>query len=166
MNLYILRHALAADKADWKGSDSDRPLTKDGIRKMKKVGKGMRRLDMTVDGILTSPHRRAYDTAVIAAKALKLKNRLKTSRMLAPDGDMKALIRHLALNFRSWESVLLVGHEPYLGSLMGILVAGNATAGTLLDKAGLAKLSADSFTNGQCAQLEWLLSPNILKKLA
>src|SRR5207302_3690642 len=166
MNLYILRHALAADKADWKGSDSDRPLTKDGIRKMKKVGKGMRRLDMTVDWILTSPHRRAYDTAVIAAKALKLKNRLKTSRMLAPDGDMKALIRHLALNFRSWESVLLVGHEPYLGSLMGILVAGNATAGTLLDKAGLAKLSADSFTNGQCAQLEWLLSPNILKKLA
>jgi phosphohistidine phosphatase len=166
MNLYILRHAIAADKAEWRGSDSDRPLTKDGIRKMKKVAKGMRRLDMTVDWILTSPYRRAYETAVIAAKGLKLKKRLKTSRMLIPNGNMKALIRHLGLNFRSWESVMLVGHEPYLGSLVGMLATGNQTAGTLLDKAGLAKLSADSLTYGQCAQLEWLLSPKILKKLS
>jgi phosphohistidine phosphatase len=166
MILYILRHAIAADKAEWKGADSDRPLTKDGIRKMKKVAKGMRRLDIKVEWILTSPYRRAYETAVIAARELKLKKRLKTSRMLTPDGDIKALIKHLGLNFRTWESVMLVGHEPYLGSLIGLLAAGNASAGTLLDKAGLAKLSTDSLTYGQCARLEWLLSPRILKKLS
>ena len=162
MNLYILRHALAADKADWKGSDSDRPLTKDGIRKMKKVGKGMRRLDMTVDWILTSPHRRAYDTAVIAAKALKLKNRLKTSRMLAPDGDMKALIRHLALNFRSWESVLLVGHEPSLSQWIALLTTGRSDNFLEMKKAGLAKLAISQPVFGRCASLEFLLPPKLL----
>src|SRR5438876_1221851 len=99
MNLYFLRHAIAADKASWKGSDADRPLTKEGMRKMKKGAKGIRRLDLPIDWILTSPYRRAYDTAAIVAKELKLKKSLKVSRMLTPDGDPKALARHLALNF-------------------------------------------------------------------
>ena len=36
MNLYVMRHAIAANKVEWKGPDSDRPLTEEGIRKMKK----------------------------------------------------------------------------------------------------------------------------------
>ncbi len=68
MNLYFLRHGIAADKPQWKGSDSDRPLIKEGIQKLKKSAKGMRRLKLHFDWILTSPYRRAYDTAQIVAK--------------------------------------------------------------------------------------------------
>ncbi len=97
MNLYFLRHAIAADKTEWKGADSDRPLTKDGIRKMKKAAKGIKRLGIPVDWILTSPYRRAYDTAKIVAKELKLKKQLRLSKSLTPSGDPKPLVRHLAL---------------------------------------------------------------------
>ena len=174
MNLYILRHAIAADKAEWKGSDSDRPLTKVGIKKMRKAAKGMRRLGLKIDWILTSPYRRAYDTAMIAAKELKLKDKLKISKSLAVDGDPKTLVRRLALGFLSRESVLLVGHEPYLSQLIGVLIwglsprpqdTGGSHSSIELDKGGLAKLSADSLTYDKCATLEWLLTSKILKKL-
>jgi len=166
MNLYFLRHAIAADKPSWKGPDSDRPLTKEGIRKMKKAARGMRRLDLKIDWILSSPHRRAHDTAIIVAKELKLKKKLRAWKSLAPDGDPKILTRHLALDFRTWESVMLVGHEPYLTQLIGVLAAGSKEIALELDKGGLAKLSADSLAYDRCATLQWLLTPKILKNIA
>jgi phosphohistidine phosphatase len=165
MNLYMLRHGIAVDKPKWKGSDSDRPLTKEGIRKMKKGAKGIRRLGVHFDWILTSPFRRAYDTAKIVAKELKLKKRLKITQMLATDGDPKALVRHLGRHFRSWESVLIVGHEPYLGRLAGVLVTGREGSGLEHDKGGISKLTTDSLAYDQSAHLEWFLSAKILKKL-
>lgn len=166
MNLYFLRHAVAADKTEWKGSDSDRPLTREGMRKMRKGAKGLSRLDLEIDWILTSPYRRAYDTAMIAAKELRLKKKLRVWKSLAPDGDPKILTRHLALDFRTWESVLVVGHEPYLGQLMGVLAFGSSQAAVSLDKGGLAKLSANSLAYDKCVILEWLLTPKILKSIA
>jgi phosphohistidine phosphatase len=165
MNLYFLRHGIAMEKPEWKGSDPDRPLTREGIHKMKKAAKGIRRLDLEIDWILTSPFRRAYETAVIAAKELKLKKKLKVTKMLACDGDPKALIRHLALNFRTWESVMVVGHEPYLSGLISVLVGGREKIGLALEKGGLARLTTDSLAYDQSARLEWLLTPKILKNL-
>lgn len=165
MNLYLLRHAIAAEKEEWKGSDAERPLTKDGIHKMKDIAKAMKSMDLEITSILTSPYRRAYDTAMIAAKALKLEKSLRISKTLATDGDPKQLIKKLALDYRSWESVLLVGHEPYLSGLIGVLISGQANAGILFKKAGLAKLTSHSLTYDRCATLEWLLTPKLLKHL-
>jgi len=164
MNLYILRHGIAAEKDAWKGPDSDRPLTKEGVHKMKKAAKGMRRLKLNFDRILTSPYRRAYDTAHIVAKEFKSKAKLKVTPTLAVEGDQKALLRHLGRDYRTWESVLLVGHEPYLSGLIATL-SGGPDASIAMDKGGIAKLTSNSLTYGSCATLEWLLTAKILKKL-
>ena len=163
MEIYLLRHGIAMDKGEWKGPDSDRPLTKEGLRKTKKASKGMHHLNLKIDLILTSPFRRAYDTAVIVAKELKLKKKLRIIKSLAVDGDPKALIRYLSQNVHNWESLLLVGHEPYLSSLISVLIAGQGRTGLVLDKGGLAKLTTDSITYDKSAHLEWLLTPKILK---
>jgi len=172
MNIYFLRHAIAVDHADWKGADADRPLTKDGIKKMKDIARVMRAMDLGITSILTSPYRRAYDTAMIAAKTLKLEKHLKVTKTLATDADPKLLMKKLALDYRSWESVLVVGHEPNLSRLISVLIGGlsPAASGTVsslltLKKAGLAKLSADSLTYGPCATLEWLLTPKLLRSI-
>lgn len=164
MTLYFLRHGIAADPSEWGGPDSDRPLTKEGIQKMKKAAKGMRRLKMTFDWILTSPYRRAYETAEIVAEEFEAKEKLKISKTLAVGGDPEALVRHLARDYRTWESVMVVGHEPYLSHLIAKL-CGSPAASIVMDKGSLAKLAADSLTYGTCATLEWLLTPKILKKL-
>ncbi len=153
------------DMTEWRKADSDRPLTSEGVRKMKKEARGLKHLDLKVDWILTSPYRRAYDTAMIVAKELKLKKNLKATRLLASDGDPKGLVRHLGLHFRSWESVMLVGHEPYLSRLISVLVTGTPHAAIELDKGGLVKLSTDSLSYDRSATLQWLLTSKILKNL-
>jgi phosphohistidine phosphatase len=165
MNIYLLRHGIAMDKGEWKGPDSDRPLTKEGSRKMKKAAKGLRHLNLKLDWILTSPYRRAFDTATITAKELKLKKKVRIIKSLAADGDPKALVRYLSQSMHNWESVLLVGHEPYLSDLISVWIAGQGRTGLLLDKGGLAKLVADSVTYDKSAHLEWLLTPKILKNI-
>jgi phosphohistidine phosphatase len=166
MILYFLRHAIALDRDLWKKADAERPLTDDGIDKMKSVARGMKAAGVEFDHLLTSPFRRAHHTAEIVTKVYKNPKVLKVSRSLATDGDPKGLVRHLALDYRSWESILLVGHEPYLSSLISMLVTGSPEADMELKKGGLCRLSADSLTYGKCATLEWWLTPKLLRKLA
>lgn len=166
MILYVLRHAIAVDRTEWRGSESDRPLTKEGRKKMEKAAEGMREFGIDFDWILTSPFRRAYDTAAIVADVYKAKKKIRLSKSLAPDGDPKTLVRHLALDFRSWESLLLVGHEPYLSKLISTLVAGHPEAQLDFRKGGLCRLNAPSLAYDRCATLEWWLPPKVLRKLS
>ena len=166
MNLYFLRHGLAGNREDWKGADRERPLTEEGVKKMKKAAKGLRELDAHFDWILTSPYRRAYDTARLVAQASGGLKNLRISNSLAPDGDATALLRHLARDFRAWESILLVGPEPALSRFIGVLLGIQHTAALDFKKGSLCKLTAPSLTYGPCATLEWLLPSKILRALA
>lgn len=165
MNLYLLRHGLAFEPVEWKGSDRDRPLTDEGSKKMKKAARGMRALGLGFDAILTSPYRRAFETAQIIADEFKLTPKLRVTKSLALESDTKALLRHLALDFRSWESVLLVGHEPTMGQLVSLLTA-DGNLGIEFKKGSLCKLTVDSFTQGRCARLEWLMTSKALREMA
>src|SRR5262249_16080962 len=153
-------------RAEWKGVDSDRPLTKEGIKKMKKVAQGMRHAKLSFDWILTSPYRRAYDTAEIVVKEFKAKNTLRVVRTLRSEGDPKSLIRYIAATYHSWNTLLLVGHEPHLSQLIGTLIGAQEGIALDLKKGGLAKLNVRSLRYGKCASLEALLPPKFLKKLA
>ena len=64
------------------------------------------------------------------------------------------------------ESVLLVGHEPYLSGLISLLVSGKETFTVTMKKGGLCKLSTDSLHHGRCAALDWLLTPRQMALMA
>jgi phosphohistidine phosphatase len=166
MTLYFLRHAIARDRSDWRKKDSDRPLTSDGFRKMRKVAKGMKRLKLNVDWILTSPYRRAYDTAAVVAQALKAKKKLKIANELISEGEPGRLVRHLALAYGPKNSLLLVGHEPYLTRLISVLIGSPSPLALDFKKGGLCKLSVNSLRYGRCATLDWWLPPKFLRRLA
>lgn len=165
MILYILRHAIAKDRARWTKADADRPLTAEGIRKFKKCTRGLKELGITFDVILSSPYRRAYDTATLVAKAYKCAEP-RILKSLASDGDPQALIRYLTQNHRSWERLLIVGHEPYLSRLIGTLIAGDARAGIELKKGGLCSLESDALSYGKSATCRFLLTPRQLRSLS
>src|ERR1044072_7970379 len=125
MDLYLLRHAIALDRSKWKKKDSDRPLTQEGIKKMRKAARGLKHLKVQFDWILTSPYRRAYDTAELVAEALKSRKKLKVLDALAWDGSREKWMRQLAADYVKNDSVLLVGHEPYLTRLVSTLIGAN-----------------------------------------
>ena len=160
MNLYILRHGIAVEPGTpGYEKDADRPLTPEGERKLLHIAEAMEALDLTFDLILSSPYLRARQTAEIIAEALKAPKKLELSDSLVPGGSTKKLVELLTHLQPAPESVLLVGHEPYLSGLISLLASGETTLAVVMKKGGLCKLSTESLTHGRCAALEWLLTP-------
>ena len=157
MNLFILRHGLAAEASG--GRDADRPLTEQGKSKMREIAKTMRELELSLDLILSSPYKRAWQTAELVAETLGLTNKLEPCNALAPMGDAGKLLAEINHRRPSPEAVLLVGHEPFLSELISLLVAGERGSQIIMKKGSLAKLQTAHPRPGRCAALKWLLTP-------
>jgi phosphohistidine phosphatase len=161
MNLYLLRHAIAVARGTADFEEKDRPLTKEGKRKMKAIAEGMRSLELQFGRILSSPYRRAMETAQIVAAAFRME--IEICKALTPGGNQRELITRLAKIPE--EDLLLVGHEPDLSQLISLLISGNSEARIELKKAGLCKLVSDHLTFGRSATLEWILPPAQLRHI-
>ncbi len=166
MDLYFLRHAKAVQRRVRATTpDRTRPLTPGGEKKMRAVARGIRRLSLSFDLVLSSPYVRARRTAEILTEVLKAPRKLKFSPALEPDGDPKGLVRELNRYRRQMDRIVLVGHEPYFSELISTLIAGSKDARLDFKKAGLCKLTAAALRYGQSATLEWLLTPRQLALL-
>lgn len=166
MNLYLLRHGLATEPGEGGITrDSDRPLTVKGERRTGRAGEAMRAMDLSFDLILTSPYKRARQTAEIIADALDAKERLHVAETLAPGGNSRRLIESINRREPRPGEVLLVGHEPGLSELISVLVFGDATGGIVMKKGGLCKLEISSLSHSRCARLQWLLTAQQLCSL-
>ena len=95
MQIWILRHADAEESSE-SGKDEDRALTREGARRAAAVGRGLAALDPGIEAIVTSPYRRARETARCAAQALGLA-KIIDSRSLEPGRDPAAVARELEL---------------------------------------------------------------------
>ena len=167
MNLYILRHAIAIERGTpGYENDAERPLTPKGERKLGRIARAMRRLDLELDLVLTSPYVRARQTAERVVEVLKLEKRMEFTDTLIPGGDSTALVNLISSHPQAPENVLLVGHEPYLSGLVSLLVAGAEGFVVELKKGGLCKLTVDQLKHGRCAELSWLLTPKQMELMA
>jgi phosphohistidine phosphatase len=166
MDLYVLRHAIAVERGTpgFK-DDSQRPLTDKGEKKMKQIAEGMLTLELSFEVILSSPFIRAKQTAKIVADVFSGKKKLEFTPHLEVGGDPKKLIDHINEKHGSDSSILLVGHEPYLGSFISMLIAGTYNLSMTMKKGGLCKLRVATLCYGRCAMLEWLLTPRQLTRI-
>jgi phosphohistidine phosphatase len=160
MKLYVLRHGIAVEPGTpGYATDADRPLTPEGERKMRQIVGAMEALGLSFDLILSSPYVRARQTAEIVVEVLKARKKLELSNSLTPDGSTKKLVELLNSIKPSPESVLVVGHEPFLSGLISLLISGREAFAVVMKKGGFCKLSTESLKPGRCAALEWLLTP-------
>lgn len=161
MDLYVLRHGVAADRAP-ELVDAGRELTEKGKKRLRKIARVMREMGLTFDLILTSPYARAHGTAAIVAEELDLAEKMEITTLLEPGTPPPALIDHLAGRRNAGPAVLLVGHEPMLSALISLLVCGTPDAEINLKKGGLCKLTVRKLRSDRCASLDWLLTPGQL----
>ena len=165
--LYVFRHGIAITRGDpGYPIDSDRPLTSKGIKKIRRIAAGMRGLRVKFDVILTSPYRRALESAFIVSREYRRGESIQTSSALLPDVLPEEVVRVLQEQYGSCQNLLLVGHEPQLSAFVSTLTSGNAGAGPLLKKGGLCKIEVDNLQAGKCAKLLWLLTPKQISNMA
>jgi phosphohistidine phosphatase len=166
MNLYIVRHAIAVERGtSGYEDDSQRPLTDAGAKKMKKIAKGIHRLGIELDVILTSPYVRARDTAKILADRFDMSDKIYFSENLIPPSNFESLVFEIHEKY-DLANIALVGHEPMLSSLVSWLTTGDTDARITLKKGGVAYLSSDSLYQDGRATLEWLLTPSLMVELS
>ena len=158
MDLWLLRHAEAHGDAP-SGRDEERELTPEGLARARAVARGLAALAPPIEIVLASPFRRAFQTAEPCARVLRLELP-RPFPVLLPGTDPAEAASELARG--DWRSVLLVGHQPLLGSLIGLLVFGDGRHEVPLRKAAIARIT---WAPGGSGTLEALLPPEILEKL-
>ena len=162
--LYLVRHGIA-EVGDQSTADADRRLTEEGTRKMTGAARGLKRLGVAPDAILSSPLRRAAETAARIAAVVAPDVDVQTYRPLAPGQGAKAVLRGLA-GHRGAQQLILVGHQPDLGELASYLLSGSPDVVPLPFKKGaVAAIRVESLPPRAAGQLEWFLTPRQLRAI-
>jgi phosphohistidine phosphatase len=138
MELYLIRHGIAADRAEYPTNDNIRPLTDEGRQKTKKVAKRLYEIGLRFSLILTSPLVRAQQTAEILQK-VGLSDQPEEFTPLAPEGQIQDWVKWYSEYAVSGQNtaIALVGHQPNLGNWAEMLVWGSPTGGLVVKKAGV-----------------------------
>ena len=159
--IYLLRHGIAVPHGTPGVDDDDRTLTPKGESRVKKIALGLKRIDVEPGTIVTSPLPRARRTAEIVARVLKREDSLVEDDVLTPRSSA-ASIREW-LDARDEDRLMLVGHNPVLGSLLGLLIGlTTETPPFELKKGGIAEVRARPEFPGSY-QLQWLATPRLLR---
>jgi|SRR6185295_9225236 phosphohistidine phosphatase len=167
MELYLIRHGLAQQlglKNDF--TDERRTLTAEGRDRMREVSRGLRKLGVQLDLLITSPLVRAVETAELVAEALALnKKEIIQTAGLAPGGSADELFSEIK-SYTGVESAGLVGHEPYLGELAARMVQSTGHLAISLRKGGVCCINVVETVPSFRGELVWLMTPKQLRLLA
>ena len=147
MKLYLMQHALAypAEK------DPERPLSPAGIDQAKAAARGIKRLGLSFDLIVTSPKRRAHQTAALIAEGVRYPHSdILTTEAVLPDQSPKNLLDLLKKETAESHS-LVVGHMPFLAKFASTLMQGGDV---LIENAGL---TCFDISGSNAARLEFHL---------
>ena len=146
MKIYLIRHGIAELKTIDK-QDSERMLSRKGIVKAQKVARKINNLDIKFDSIITSPYRRAKETAIILQQA-QLAQTIIEHSALTPDGNIMEWLNWLqTADYSLDNSICLVGHQPNLAQWAELLIWGKSQDKLTLKKAGIIGLELNSITN-------------------
>jgi phosphohistidine phosphatase len=154
MEIYFLRHGLA-DWPNWNRPDSERPLTDEGVERMKAQAKTMKRLGLAPDLIAASPLVRAQQTAQIVGDRFNLT--INVTLLLAPGFDLTKLTA-IVRDLPNVKELMVVGHEPDFSQTITSLIGGGRI---VMKKGGLARVEILSI-EPLAGQLVWLLAPKVL----
>jgi len=162
LELYLIRHGLAAERGPQYPDDSKRPLTKPGITSLTREAKALDELGIGFDLILTSPLVRTRQTADVFAETLNRKPPVVTSDALAPSGTPAAVIHEIEKHAKK-ARIALVGHEPNIGELTARLIG--ARTPVEFKKGAICRVDFDVLPSKGVGYLRWLLPPKVLRKI-
>ena len=162
LELYLVRHGIAAERGPEFPDDSKRPLTSRGIAALRREAKALRELEISFDVIITSPLVRTRQTADILAEEVSGKPAVVPSDSLAPAGTPAAVIQEIHKHHRK-ARVALVGHEPNIGELAGRLIG--ARSPIPFKKGAIARIDFEVLPPKGLGELRWFFPPRVLRKL-
>jgi phosphohistidine phosphatase len=158
MEIYILRHGIAEDAPPGQ-PDSERSLTSDGRKKLRSVLRAAASAGVAPSLILTSPYKRAVQTAQLAAEILDYKGELLRTKALEPNSAPKGVWDEIRVH-KDEARILLAGHEPLFSRLTAYLL-GSPNLQVDFKKGAIACIELDRFPAEPHGVLRWMLTPKL-----
>src|SRR5205809_4275038 len=161
MIIYFVRHANAGERVNNPKKNEQRALDQIGIEQCGNVGRALAALDTRVEVIISSPLKRAAQTASLVGNEMGYEGKLQLDNALRPDtgfGDFRKLLD----KYSKYESIMVVGHNPNLSEFLGRCISETGCeAGVELKKGGVARVELGR----NSAVLNWCLTPKMLRTL-
>ena len=158
MILYLMRHADAGVPRDNPKPDSKRALVKEGKEQCMLMARMLGALRVQIDVVVSSPLKRAMQTAQFVATELGYEAKVEVSTALGLDADFSAF-QKLIEKYADREGVLLVGHNPNLFKFLGRIITGNGAAGVRMRKGSVARIDMSKHP----PLLQWLVDPRMAR---
>lgn len=155
MKVYFFRHGVAKMREKWMEDDASRPLTKQGKIQVEAVARALKDMNLRVDIILTSPLKRALETAELINARLGLKENLIIESRITSGFSLENLMEVIK-EYADKDSLMLVGHEPDFSEHIAALTGGRV----LLKKAGIALVDIPD-PSEPTGTLLWLCPPKV-----
>ena len=160
--LYLIRHGIAEERGEAWPDDTKRPLTDDGMSRLRKSARALARMGVMFDVVLTSPLVRTQQTAEIVASASSPRPPIINVDALAPEGSPAAAIAELEKHSKRTR-IAIVGHEPGIGELASKLVG--MRAGIEFKKGAIARIDIEMLPPKSPGILRWFVPPKFLRNL-
>jgi phosphohistidine phosphatase len=160
MILYLMRHASAGLSRENPTLDAKRGLIKEGKAQCMLMAQVLSALKVQVDTIVSSPLKRAMQTAQFVGTELGFDGKVEVSKALALDADYNDF-QDLLAKYAAREGVLVVGHNPNLFQFLGRLITGNGGAAIRMRKGSIARVDMDNHP----PRLQWLIDPRSARAL-
>ena len=157
MEIYILRHGIAEDRGQ--GPDAERALTGEGRQKLRRVLARAAKAGVSPSLILSSPLKRAVETAEMAASSLGYRGKIVQSDILLPQTAPDAFWQEIR-SLRRESALLAAGHEPMLSTSIAWLLGAPALKMDF-KKGALARIDVDHFGSRPQGELKWLITPRL-----
>jgi phosphohistidine phosphatase len=160
MNLYLMRHANAGIRKENPALDAKRGLIKEGKEQCMLMARVLNALNVQVDVVVSSPLKRALQTAQFVATELGFESKIEISPALGADADYATFVKMLD-KYADREGVLVVGHNPNLFKFLGRIITGNGGAGVRMRKGSIARVDMSKHP----PLLQWLIDPRLARAI-
>lgn len=158
MILYLMRHADAGAFRGNPAVDAKRGLVKEGKEQCMLMARALSALKVQIDVVVSSPLKRALQTAQFVGTELGYDARVEVNQALAPNAGF-AEFQALMVKYADREGILVVGHNPNFFQFLGRLITGNGGAAIRMRKGSIARIDMDRHP----PRLQWLIDPRVAR---
>lgn len=161
MIIYFVRHASAGTAVSNPKKDEKRALDEDGIQQCGIVGRALAALDVQPEVIISSPLKRATQTASLVGNELGYEGKLQIEPSMSPEGSF-ADFRRMLEKYAKYDSVMVVGHNPTITEFLARIITKSGSEAMLDFKKG-AVARAETLRHG--ATLNWFFTPKMAREI-